>query len=173
MMTSKDVLDLYIQLKNASIEIWVDGGWSVDALLGEQLRLHKNLDIAIQWKDVPQLLNVLATQGYKQVRKDSQWNFILADDKGHEVDVHAFVYDEKGHVVDGILYPAESLTGRGTIENQTVQCIAPKYMIEFLAPWIHKWPEKYLPAVSALCKKFEITLPKEYKAFKKGAFIPN
>ncbi len=60
-----------------------------------------------------------------------------------------------------------SLTGSGKIDGQSVRCISPKYMVEFLAPWIHKLPEKYLPAVEALCEKFGIELPKEYREFKK------
>ncbi|MBI4086161.1 MAG: aminoglycoside nucleotidyltransferase [Candidatus Liptonbacteria bacterium] len=166
-MTSKDVVDFYIQLENMGIGIWVDGGWSVDALLGKQLRPHKDLDIAIQWKDVSSLREVLTVQGYKQVREYSQWNFVLADDKGHEIDVHAFIYDDKGNIVKGIMYPAESLTGTGTINGHTVRCILPKYQVKFLAPWIHKWPEKYLEAVSALCEKFDIEYPEEYTHFKK------
>lgn len=166
-MTSKDVVDIFTQLKNAGIEIWIDGGWSIDALLSKQLRPHKDLDIAIRWKDVPKLREVLGAQEYKQVREDSQWNFVLADNKGREVDVHAFVYDDKGNVVDGIMYPAESLTGSGLIDGQPVKCISPKYMVEFLAPYIHKWPEKYLSAVYELCKKFEIELPKEYSVEQK------
>ena len=88
-MTSNDVIDFYTQLKNVGIEIWIDGGWSVDFLLGKQLRRHKDLDIAIQWKDVPKLREVLATQGYRQVSEDSRWNFVLTDVKGREIDVHA------------------------------------------------------------------------------------
>jgi lincosamide nucleotidyltransferase A/C/D/E len=65
------------------------------------------------------------------------------------------------------MYPAESLTGTGTIDGYAVRCISPKYQVGFLAPWIHKWPEKYLEAVSALCEKFGIELPKEYKKFVK------
>lgn len=167
-MTAKDVIDLYAKLENLGVKIWVDGGWSVDALLGKQLRPHKDLDIAIQCKDVPRLREILAAQGYQQVREDSQWNFVLADDKDHEVDVHAFIYDDKGNIAEGIMYPAESLTGTGTIDGYTVRCISPKYQVEFLARWIHKWPEKYSEAVSALCKKFGMELPKEYIQFKKS-----
>lgn len=167
-MLSKDVVAFYNQLQNLGVEIWVDGGWSVDALLGKQLRPHKDLDVAIQSKDVPKLREVLAEQGYKQVREDNKWNFVLADDKGHGIDVHAFVYDDKGNVVDGIMYPAESLTGIGTIDDQSVRCISPKYQIEFLAPYISKWPEKYVPAVSALCEKYGIELPKEYQEYTKS-----
>lgn len=167
-MKSTDVIAIYAKLQNLGIEIWVDGGWSVDALLGKQLQPHKDLDIAIQWKDVPKLREVLTAQGYKQVKEDSQWNFVVADEKGHEIDVHAFVYDDKGNVVEGIMYPAESLTGKGIIEGQSVKCISPKYMVEFLAPYISKWPEEYLEAVSALCEKYGIELPEEYKNFKKS-----
>ncbi len=163
---SKDVVNFYSQLEGLGIKVWIDGGWGVDALLGKQLRPHKDLDIAIQWKDVSRLREVLAKQGYEQVREDGQWNFVLADNKKHEIDVHAFIYDDKGNIVEGIMYPTESLTGTGTIDGYTVRCISPKYQIEFLARWIHKWPEKYLEAVSALCEKFGIELPKEYKEFK-------
>lgn len=34
-MTSMDVINFYIELDNLGIEIWIDGGWGVDALLGE------------------------------------------------------------------------------------------------------------------------------------------
>lgn len=159
LMTSKDVVDLYSELESSGIKIWVDGGWSVDALLEKELRPHKDIDIAIQWKDVPRLREILTAKGYRQVKEDSQWNFVLRDGDAHEIDVHAFIYDEKGNVVEGIMYPAESLTGMGIIEGQIVRCISPKYMIEFLAPFIDKYPEKYVPAIDALCQKFGIELP--------------
>jgi lincosamide nucleotidyltransferase A/C/D/E len=40
-------------LEEAKVTVWVDGGWGVDALLGEQTRPHKDLDIAIEEKDLP------------------------------------------------------------------------------------------------------------------------
>lgn len=73
-----------------------------------------------------------------------------------------FVRDENGNVVDGIMYPTESLTGTGNIEGVEVNCISPKSMVEFLAPWISKHPHKYVQAVSELCRKFGFELPKEY-----------
>jgi lincosamide nucleotidyltransferase A/C/D/E len=164
-MTAQEVLKLYLELEKLGIEIWVDGGWAVDALLGKQLRKHNDLDIAIQWKEVPKLREFLGEQGYKQVREDSQWNFVLADDLGREVDVHAFVYDEGGEVADGIMYPIEALTGIGVINGEEVRCISAKNMVEFLAPWISKWPEKYVPAVSELCTKYGFDLPQEYSDF--------
>jgi lincosamide nucleotidyltransferase A/C/D/E len=167
-MPASHVVNLYKELAQRGITIWVDGGWSVDALLERQLRPHKDLDIAIEWKDVPRLRAFLSEQGYKQVREDSQWNFVLSNADGHEIDVHGFIYDDKKNIVDGVLYPTGSLTGAGTIDGTTVRCIAPKYQVEFLAPWIHKWPEKYVRAVAALCEHFDIELPREYKEYVKS-----
>jgi lincosamide nucleotidyltransferase A/C/D/E len=169
LMTAEYVVWFYNQLIDLEIETWVDGGWAVDALLGKQLRPHNDLDIAMQWKDVPRLREFLAGQGYEQVREDSQWNFVLADDKGHEIDVHAFVYDQSGEIVDGIMYPTKALSETGTIAGQEVNCILAKYMVEFLAPWIHQHPHKYLEAVSELCKAYNFDLPQEYHDFVKGS----
>lgn len=173
-MQQKEVIDLYNQLENIEIKIWIDGGWAVDALLEKQTRPHNDLDIAIQQKDIPKFKKLLELQKYKIIKRGGAkpHNFVMGNNKGKEVDVHVIVLNEKGDGIygpaeNGEMYPAESLTGTGTIEGQTVRCISPKYMVEFLAPWIHKWPEKYLQAVADLCEKFNIPLPEEYKNFKK------
>ena len=162
-MQQKDVIDLYNQLENIGIKIWIDGGWGVDALLGEQTRPHKDLDIAMEWKDVPKLRGFLAAQGYKQIKEDSKWNFVLGDESRREIDVHAFIYDDKGNIVEGIMYPPASLTGIGTIDGYTVRCISPEYMVKFHSGYELK--EKDFKDVFALCKKFNIGLPEEYKRF--------
>ena len=38
-----------------------------------------------------------------QIKEDSQWNFVLNDKDEREIDIHAFVYDDKGNIVDGII----------------------------------------------------------------------
>lgn len=84
-MNAADVLDLYSQLTRLGIETWLDGGWAVDVLLGEETQPHEDVDIVIQQKDVPKLRELLEAQGYKDVPRDdtSAWNFVLGDDKGH------------------------------------------------------------------------------------------
>lgn len=161
-MTTEDVVDFYNLMSNNEIDIWIDGGFSVDALLGKQLREHKDLDIAVQWKDVPKLREILEEQGYKQVQEDSKWNFVLVDSRDRAIDVHAFIFDDQKNVVDGISYPTDSLKGTGMLNGLQVQCISPEYVVEFLAEWVHKWPEKYISAISELCEKFNIELPQEY-----------
>lgn len=163
-MDAQTVVDLYKNLENLGIKIWIDGGWSVDALLGENTRKHSDLDIAIQYKDFIKFREYLESQGYKEIERDAdkKWNFVLGDEKGNEVDVHAFNFDSNGHIIEGIEYPDESLTGTGVINGYKVRCISPEYMVKFLAEWVYKHPQKYLQAISALCEKFNIDLPQEY-----------
>ena len=52
-MTVEDVANLCEELKRLRVEVWIDGGWAVDALLEEQTRPHGDLDIVVQEKDVP------------------------------------------------------------------------------------------------------------------------
>ncbi|MFQ5933907.1 MAG: nucleotidyltransferase domain-containing protein [Dehalococcoidia bacterium] len=172
-MTSTEVIDLYSKLENLGIEIWIDGGWGVDALLGEQTRHHRDLDIAIQQKDVPKLRALLEAQGYKEVERDdtSPWNFVLGDDEGREIDVHAIVLDEKGNglygpVEKGVMYPSASLTGTGTVDGHKVKCISAEYMVKFHIGY--ELSDSDLKDVSALCERFGIDYPEEYLHFKKS-----
>src|SRR5688572_27562427 len=117
-MTSAGVLEFYNELKSHGIRIWIDGGWGVDALLGEQTRPHGDLDIAIQEKDGSKARELLEAKGYKDMPRDdtSPWNFVLGDDRGHQIDFHVIVFDEEGNGVLGprernSIYPAGSLTG--------------------------------------------------------------
>ena len=43
---ASQVLKLCRDLHAHSIEIWIDGGWGVDALLGTQTRPHSDVDIS-------------------------------------------------------------------------------------------------------------------------------
>jgi lincosamide nucleotidyltransferase A/C/D/E len=164
-MNSADVIDLYSKLDTAGIKIWIDGGWGVDALLGKQTRPHEDLDIAIQQKDVPKLCELLEAEGYKEVKRDNQWNFVLGDPKGRKIDLHAFVFDGMGNVVEGIPYPPASLTGTGSINGHRVNCISPEYMIKFHSGY--KLRDKDFKDVSALCDHFGMDYPEEYRHLKK------
>ena len=162
-MTSKEVLDIYLKSETTGVKLWIDGGWGVDALLGRQTRPHKDLDIAIEQKDLTKFLEILAARGYKEVKRDSEWNFVVADNRGEEVDIHVFIRNEQGNVVGGIKYPRQSLTGMGTIDGSNVRCISAEWVIKFHSGYDLK--QKDFQDVSALCKKFGIDLPAVYAKF--------
>ena len=170
-MAADYVLDLYNALQSSSVEIWLDGGWGVDALLEKQTRSHKDLDIAIQRKDVATLLELLDTRGYREIKLEIRrpHNFVLADNQGHEIDIHVIVMDEHGNgiygpVENGEMYPAEALAGVGIIAGQPVKCISPEWAINFHSGYELK--EKDYKDVSALCEKFGINLPPAYERFR-------
>jgi lincosamide nucleotidyltransferase A/C/D/E len=169
-MTSFDVVDFYRVASNVGVEIWIDGGWGVDALLDDQTRPHSDLDIAIQEKDIPMLRQLLEARGYSEIKLEiaRPWNFVLGDENGREIDIHVIVFDEKGNGIygpreNGEMYPAASLTGTGQIEGHTVRCISPEWMVKFHSGYELK--DKDFRDVSALCKKFGITLPVAYVPF--------
>src|SRR5438874_11608532 len=94
-MSGDAVIELMQLFDHNSIEVVVDGGCGVDALLGEQTRSHADLDIALQHKDVPRLRALHEARGYKYVPRDDtrDCNFVMVDDKGHDVDVHSYTLD--------------------------------------------------------------------------------
>lgn len=170
--TAQDVLNLYSALEAIKIKVWLDGGWGIDALLQKQTRKHDDIDIVIQEKDVPKLRQFLEMKNYADVERDdtSAWNFVLADELGHIVDVHVIVFDSKGNGVygpieNGNLYPANSLTGQGVINNQQVRCITAEQMVKFHTGY--KLREHDYHDISAICDKFGIELPAEYQKLRK------
>lgn len=165
-MLATDVITFYDKMKAHGIPVWIDGGWGVDALLGKQSRPHGDLDIALQQKHEQKAREVLALQGYREVRRDNDWNYVMGDDSGHEIDFHVFVFDEKNHVVDGIQYPDGALAGTGVIAGVTVQCISPQHMVNFHTGY--QLRESDIQDVTALCEKFGLEYPTEYISFKKG-----
>lgn len=169
-VTSSDVVDFYRVMTRSGVELWIDGGWGVDALLGEQTRGHKDLDIAIVQNNVAVLRELLYERGYRDVKLDEArpWNFVLGDQTGREIDVHVIVLDDQGNGIygppeKGEMYPAASLTGTGSISGQSVRCISPEWAIKFHSGY--KLAEKDFRDVSALCNKFGIDLPADFERF--------
>jgi len=164
-MDGDTVIELMQLFDQNGIEVFVDGGWGVDALLGEQTRSHADLDIALQHKDVPSLRALLEARGYNDVPRDDtrDCNFVMGDEQGYEVDFHSYMFDAHGKLVFGIEYPLDSLTGTGSIQGYPVKCISPEWMVKFHSGY--ELDENDYRDVSALCERFGIALPTEYERF--------
>ena len=165
-MTAEDAVKIIMLLEQNGIEVYVDGGWGVDALLGRQTRKHDDLDIALPHRFVPKLRELLEAHGYKDVpRSDTRdCNFVLGDDQGHLVDVHSYTFDEDGTNIFGVAYEPHHLTGVGTINGYPVKGVPPDVMVEFHTGYdVDK--DDYRD-VKALCERFGIPLPKEYETYK-------
>jgi len=167
-MTAKDVVKVIGAFKKDVIDVWIDGGWGIDALIGDQTRIHEDLDIVVQEKDVPKIKELLNDEGYKVLRRDdlTENYFHMADNNGHEVDVTAIHFDENG---DGIFGPVEnnemnphdSFNGEGIIGGQKVKCVSLEYAIKFKLD--HEIAKHDSEDVGVLCKKFGLELPEIYQ----------
>lgn len=165
-MEAKDILELKKLFDSEHIDVWLDGGWGVDALLGKQTRPHADVDIIIQEKDIPKLRALLEARGYKEIKLEiaRPFNFVMGDDSGHEIDVHAFTYDKDGNGVygnHGPAFPADCFKGIGEINGQKVRCISAEQIVKFHTGYV--LDENDFKDITALCEKFEIELPWEYR----------
>ena len=167
-MDPEEVVRIVRLMDAHGIFLCLDGGWTVDALLGEQTRPHKDLDVALHSRDLPRLLELLDESGYQHLPTRGEWehNFVLADSLGHQVDLHTFVMEDDGKIVGGVDYPTESLTGQGMILDQEVRCIEAGWLVDFHSGYT--LDEEDYHDVRLLCKRFEIPLPVEYRRFESG-----
>jgi lincosamide nucleotidyltransferase A/C/D/E len=134
-MSAADVLGVLAALEGRGIPAWLDGGWGIDALLGEQTRPHEDVDLVVPVPDVPALVELLGAHGYQLTEGRLHSNFVLTDDAGHKVDVHPVVFDAEGnghYTMDNDeiwVYPASGLAGAGRIAGVRVRCLTPELQL--------------------------------------------
>ena len=168
MMSAAAALALYDALDDHGIHIWIDGGWGVDALLGRETRPHNDLDIVIEEKDLTAFNALVRAQGFQDSPKPDTrpWNFVLAHDDGRAIDVHVIVRDADGNGIYGpparnVMYPAAALTGHGTIAGRPVRCTSAAFQVQSHTGY--KPRDFDIADVTALCAKFGLAMPNEYK----------
>ncbi len=169
-MNSEPVAQIVRLLTGDGIEVWLDGGWAVDALLGRQTRDHDDLDIIVRESDLPHFLELLAKKGFTRTKGGRPFNFLLADANGRKVDVHTIVFDTQGNGLYGPssedgkqeMYRAGALTGQGVVGGQVVPCVSP----EFLMTYYTGYPISPTDAhdVRQLHQRFGLELPGEYRS---------
>jgi len=162
-MTRQDAIEIYLLLATRGINVWIDGGFCVDALVGRATREHGDLDIAVERQDADTLCAVLANEGFSRLASadGSAWSFVLSDGR-RNVDVHVFAYDASGKNIYGIEYPFGSLTGTGELDGVKVTCVAPEWMLRFKTAYAPT--AKDIADVTALAQRFGFAIPETHKA---------
>jgi FMN phosphatase YigB (HAD superfamily) len=165
-MTENDVVGILRLLKDSAIEVWIDGGWGVDALLGRQTRPHDDLDLVLRQSDIDHLTEVLGPAGFRRVEGGARpFNFVMADGRGREVDLHGVVFDASGNGLygrqpedgSGRVYPAAAFKGTGLINGAPVRCLTAEYQMANHAAYDPG--EADVHDVYALHQAFGIALP--------------
>jgi lincosamide nucleotidyltransferase A/C/D/E len=158
------VVDVLERLRVAEIEFWVEGGWGVDALLGEQTRSHDDLDLGVLSADVDRICAVLS----EFERSDDEWpsSFVLRDARGRKVDCHPLTLDANGdgwqlNRLGGPPYrwPGAELRARGRIGGVEVRCISSELQLLW-----HVYPsfdDVDWKDVRLLCERFDLEAPRE------------
>jgi len=103
-ITAHDAIELLDLIESVGIEVYVDGGWGVDALLGRQTRRHLDLDIALPFRDLPLLRQLLIVAGFVQIPTDDTWqhNFVVQDERFRRIDIHSYILDANGNNAGGV-----------------------------------------------------------------------
>ncbi|MDX6362509.1 MAG: lincosamide nucleotidyltransferase [Streptomyces sp.] len=136
-MTADDVLSLLSLLRRAGVDIWIGGGWGIDALVGEETRPHRDLDLAHRQDQEPALVAALAAAGFTETLDWRPVRFVVTDPGGREIDLHPLVFAADGSAVQAspdparpFRYPAECFV-TGTVRGTTVPCLSPEQQVHF------------------------------------------
>jgi len=159
---AEEAASILDRLDAAGIWYCVEGGWGVDALLGEQTRPHEDIDVAVRMEDVDRICSTLSDY----VRHDVEWpsSFVLRDSRGRKVDAHPLRFDANGdgwqaNATGGEPYrwPREHLHTRGRIARREVRCITSELQVRW-----HDYDgfdDVDWQDVRALCDRFGLTPP--------------
>jgi lincosamide nucleotidyltransferase A/C/D/E len=165
MMNEKDAVFLLTKAADDNIELWLDGGWGVDALLGRQTRPHDDIDVFIQRNDDARFVKLLVEEGFvetdAQFTTDGHKAFIHSD--GRAVDLHLFDFEGTDNLCfEGEFYQADVLSGQGQIGGLPVKCLSAE------AQWLYhqgyEHDENDMHDVLLICNTFGMPVPDEYNA---------
>jgi lincosamide nucleotidyltransferase A/C/D/E len=136
-MTADDVLSVLAVLRNADVDIWIGGGWGIDALVGMQTRQHRDLDLMHRKGQEPAVMAALADAGFVETLDRRPVRFVVTDPHGREIDLHPLTFAADGSALQAspdpehpFVYPASCFV-TGTIQGTTVPCLSPEQQVYF------------------------------------------
>ena len=163
-MSEDNVIDILKKTEHIGIDVWIDGGWGVDALLGRQTRPHDDIDIFVQKKNEKVFTEMLKLNGYRE----TEMEYTAGDHTAWRnsdnciIDLHLFEFVEEGALrFENEIYPSDILNGKGTVGGITVRCLTAEAQILYHQGYEQK--EKDRHDVLLLCKTFGFSIPEEYE----------
>ena len=160
-----DVLRVLEVFDSAAIETVNDGGWGIDALVGEQTREHQDLDLVIDRARLEPATQLLIEDGL--THDAGAWPGmparVLMRGQGLTVDLHPVVFDAAGNGWQQLterswgLYPAEGLKGSGMIGSRPVRCLTAELQLRHHLGY--EWSEHDIHDIKLLHDRFGLPLP--------------
>jgi lincosamide nucleotidyltransferase A/C/D/E len=137
-MDARSAVYILDRVEASGIEVWVGGGWGIDALAGAQTRPHADLDLVVTRPDcglVQEALEPLGLVHDTWVTPGLPARVVLRTDHGHQVDLHPVVMDECGNGWQPLgadawaEYPVDGLDAIGSIDGRQVRCLTPELQL--------------------------------------------
>ena len=150
-MTAEDVVEIYSSFLERGVQLWLDGGWGIDALLERQTRPHTDLDAVAAFDQLPALGRVLNERGFA-LRKpwaENKWvpypevvaligrrspacevatAFVVSDSRERVVDIPVVRFSEGGRGLavwnTDFVFPETAFAGQGAISTVPVRCLS-------------------------------------------------
>jgi lincosamide nucleotidyltransferase A/C/D/E len=175
-VSAQDAVRIIKQLSAARIQVWVCGGWGIDALLGRETRPHKDLDILVLLDDIVRAREMFERDGYslkelwsENLRTadsrgvETDTGFVLEDAAGRQIDLHAISLLPDGGATpayngEGMTFSAEDLSGEGTIVGVPIRCLSAE--MQFRGHTGYELPERQIPDLELLRERFGVERPK-------------
>ena len=135
-MSAQAVIEANTALHEAGVIAWIAGGWAVDALVGEQTRVHRDLDLAVRADDLEVALGALAALGYETSLDLRPVRLVVTAADGRSIDLHPVTFGDDGigrQPGDGgrvFEYPLDAF-GQGTIAGVDVPCLSAEQLVRF------------------------------------------
>jgi len=168
-MSANDVEEVLDRLAACRLEVWIDGGWGVDALLGRQTRAHHDLDLVVARDDCRAAADALAMLGFEHalnITPGLPARLALRDRNHRQVDFHPVVFDGSGDGWQELpdrrwgRYSAEGLRGAGSIAQRRVRCLTPELQLRHHLGYEPDADDRH--DMRQLAERFGLDLPPPY-----------
>ncbi|MFB7512819.1 nucleotidyltransferase domain-containing protein [Streptomyces sp. NPDC056144] len=136
-MTAEDVLFVLVLLRREKADVWIGGGWGIDALVGEQTRDHRDLDLMYRQEQEDVVMAALRADGFMETLDWRPIRFVMAAPDGREIDLHPLVFADDGSAIQASPQPEQpfsypsSCFVTGTIHGTPVPCLSAEQQVYF------------------------------------------
>ena len=164
MITLIDACEIIKIAEDNNLKLYIDGGWGVDALLGEVTRSHNDIDLFLKKVEYHKFIDLIRDKGFSEKVMEYTTNdhTVWVDKAGRIIDLHCFeIINDVLIRYDGEVYPLKIFSGVGKIGNYDVACIEPVSQVVFHLGY--EFEENDRHDVLLICKKFGIPIPEQYK----------
>jgi lincosamide nucleotidyltransferase A/C/D/E len=164
---AEEVIAVLDALVARDVRVWLDGGWGVDALLGEQTRAHEDVDIVVELRCLDDVVVALTPLGLALREDYLPTRAVLRSTDGRQVDVHPVTFDADGtgrqHAAspngDDAVYPVDGF-GEGRVLDRVVPCLMPELQLMHHSGYVPRDRDRI--DVARLAAKFGLTKPSGY-----------